>query len=88
MSRLKLFLFGPPDLKLDSQSLEIDARKSMALLAYLAVTGNSHSRETLLALLWPELGPRRARNVLRRNLSVLNKILKGQWLVVKDDTVG
>ena len=88
MPHLKLFLFGPPDLKLDSQSLEIDARKSMALLAYLAVTGNSHSRETLLALLWPELGPRRARNVLRRNLSVLNKILKGQWLVVKDDTVG
>jgi DNA-binding SARP family transcriptional activator len=83
-----LFLLGPPRLKRAGLPLEIDARKTMAFLAYLAVTGEIHSRETLLALLWPEFEPRRARNVLRRNLSVLNKMLDGQWLVVERDIIG
>lgn len=88
MPRLKLFLFGPPHLERDGQSLEIDARKTMALLAYLGITGTSHSRETLLTLLWPDLEPRQAQNVLRRNLSTLNKTLNGQWLVVEQDIIG
>ena len=88
MPRLELFLFGPPHLEQDGQSLEIDARKTVALLAYLAITGSSHSRETLLTLLWPDLELRRAQNVLRRNLSTLNKTLNGQWLVVERDIIG
>lgn len=87
MSRLELFLFGSPRLLQGDQTLEVDARKSMAMLAYLAVTNKSHSRETLLALLWPQLTPRRAQNVLRRNLSTLNKTLDGQWLNVNRDTI-
>ena len=87
MARLEFFLFGPPTLKRDGRPLEIDARKTIALLAYLAVTGVSHSRETLLALLWPELDPQRAQNVLRRNLSTLNKTLEGQWLVLDRDII-
>jgi WD40 repeat protein/DNA-binding SARP family transcriptional activator len=66
----------------------LDARKTEALLAYLAVTGRSHSRETLLTLLWPNLEPQRAQNVLRRNLSTLNKALEGQWLVIEGDIIG
>ena len=88
MPHLELFLFGPPLLKQDNLSVEVDARKTMALLAYLAVTGGSHSRETLLTLLWPDLEPRRAQNVLRRNLSTLNKTLNGQWLDVDRDIIG
>ena len=88
MSQLQLYLLGPPRLEQAGRLLEIDARKTMALLAYLAVTGERHSRETLLALLWPELEPRRAQNVLRRNLSTLNKILNGQWLLVERDIIG
>ena len=88
MARLEFFLFGPPTLKRDGLPLKIDARKTVALLAYLAVTGISHSRETLLALLWPELDPQRAQNVLRRNLSILNKTLDSQWLVLERDIVG
>ncbi len=88
MSRVNLFLFGPPLLEQDGRPLEIDARKALALLAYLAVSGKTHRRETLDTLLWPDLEPRRARAVLRRNLSTLNKTLNGQWLVVDKDMVG
>ena len=88
MSPLQFFLFGPPTVKRDGKTVAIDARKSAALLAYLATTGTSHSRETLLALLWPELQPQRAQNVLRRNLSTLNKSLDGQWLVIEGDVIG
>jgi DNA-binding SARP family transcriptional activator len=42
----------------------------------------------LLTLLWPDLELRRAQNVLRRNLSTLNKTLNGKWLVVERDVIG
>jgi len=60
----------------------------MALIAYLAVTGQSHSREALVTLLWPELEPSRARANLRRNLSMLRKALGGEWLVADRETIG
>jgi predicted ATPase/DNA-binding SARP family transcriptional activator len=63
-------------------------RKNVALLAYLATTGRSHSREALVTLLWPEVEPSRARTNLRRNLSALRKALGGEALVVKGETVG
>jgi ABC-type oligopeptide transport system substrate-binding subunit/DNA-binding SARP family transcriptional activator len=88
MSKLKLYLLGPPRLERDGISLEFDTRKNMALVAYLGVTGESHTRETLITLLWPELEPSRARAGLRRNLSVLKKALDGEWLVVERETIG
>jgi len=60
----------------------------MALLAYLAVTGHSHSRESLAALFWPEMDDRRARGALRSTLSRLRRSLGGAWLVVDRETVG
>jgi predicted ATPase/DNA-binding SARP family transcriptional activator len=92
MSGLKLFLLGPPRLERDGEPLKIEAHKSMALLAYLAVTGPSsegahYSRESLVALLWPELEPGRARAGLRRDLSILKKALGGKWLVADRETV-
>jgi predicted ATPase/DNA-binding SARP family transcriptional activator len=59
----------------------------MALLAYLAVTNESHSRQSLANLLWPEYDERRARADLRRTLSVLNKILGRKRLVAKREMV-
>jgi DNA-binding SARP family transcriptional activator len=88
MPCLKLFLLGPPRFEREGAALKFDTRKNVALVAYLAVTGGSHSRETLTTLLWPELEPGRARAGLRRNLSVLKKALGGQWLVVDRDTIG
>lgn len=88
MSSLKLFLLGQPRFERDGRPLQFDTRKNVALVAYLALAKNRHSRETLITLLWPELEPRRARAVLRRNLSVLGKTLGGEWLVVDGDEIG
>jgi DNA-binding SARP family transcriptional activator len=88
MSSLKLYLLGPPRLEQDGVPLELDRRKNVALVAYLAVTGECHTREALITLLWPELEPSRARAGLRRNLSRLRKALGGEWLVVDRETVG
>jgi predicted ATPase/DNA-binding SARP family transcriptional activator len=88
MSSLKLFLLGQPRFERDGQPLKFDTRKNVALVTYLALTGGRHSRETLITLLWPELEPHRARAVLRRNLSVLGKMLGGEWLVVDGDEIG
>ena len=43
MSRLALFLLGPPRLELDGEPIEVGRRKAVALLAYLAVMGGRHS---------------------------------------------
>ena len=88
MPHLALYLLGPPRLERDGQPIEITRRKAVALLAYLAVTGERHSRDSLAALLWPEYDHRRARADLRRTLSVLNRALDGEWLVTDQDMVG
>jgi DNA-binding SARP family transcriptional activator len=54
MSQLAIYLFGPPRLELNETPVHIPRRKAMATLAYLAVTGQRHSRDTLAALFWPE----------------------------------
>jgi len=73
-------VLGPPRLELDGAAVEVDTRKAIALLAYLAVTGERHGREALAGLLWPEYDEAHARAALRRTLSALNKGLRGGWL--------
>ncbi|NIV46292.1 MAG: protein kinase, partial [Gammaproteobacteria bacterium] len=57
-------------------------------LAYLAGSGERQSRETLAALLWPDLDQRQARAALRRSLSELNKRLGQGWLAADRESVG
>jgi DNA-binding SARP family transcriptional activator len=75
MSRLALFLLGPPRVERDGELVRIPRRKAVALLAYLAVTGASHSRDTVAALLWSERDQSGARAGLRRVLTSLRKVL-------------
>ncbi|HUX21844.1 MAG TPA: BTAD domain-containing putative transcriptional regulator, partial [Spirochaetia bacterium] len=49
-------------------------RKAMALLAFLAVERQPHSRDALATLLWPDCGQSRARANLRRCLFAINEI--------------
>lgn len=70
------------------QPVEVDTRKAIALMAYLAVTRQSHSRDALATLLWPDYDQTHARGALRRTLSALNKALAGDWLEVDRETIG
>ena len=64
---LTLALLGPPQVtRADSGAVTFRSRKHLALLAYLAVEQrHSHSRDTLLGLLWPEAPEDAARSNLR-----------------------
>ena len=84
---LRLSLLGPPVAEIGGTALVVDTRKATALLAYLAVEGGVHNRDSLAGLLWPDYAPDRARAALRRTLSTLRSALGGQWLVVARDSV-
>jgi DNA-binding SARP family transcriptional activator len=91
IARLSLHLFGSPRIELDGIPVSIDLRKAVALLAYLAVTRQQFSRDSLAALLWPENDQPHARAALRRTLFTLNKVLmedEGGWLTSEREIVG
>lgn len=87
MPKLALFLFGLPRMEQDGLPVEVDTRKAVALMSYLAVTRQAHSREHLARLLWGESDPSRGRAALRRTLSVLNKALSGNWLQITNGEI-
>ncbi|MFQ5857057.1 MAG: tetratricopeptide repeat protein [Anaerolineae bacterium] len=83
-----LLLLGPPRIERGGVPVEVDRRKAIALLAYLAVTRERHSRDALATLLWPESDQSRARANLRRVLAALKKALGGNGLQVDRESVG
>lgn len=61
MPELTLPLLGPPLLAVNGKSVGQLLRKAIALIAYLSVDRQPHSRDALATLLWPECGQSRAR---------------------------
>ena len=73
---LRLFAFGPPEVRLDEILLTFPTRKTLALLIYLGVEAGLQPREHLAALLWPESNPERSHANLRSSLGHLQKALR------------
>jgi DNA-binding SARP family transcriptional activator len=88
MSRLTLSLLGAPTIELNGKEVRVDTRKTLALIAYLAVTRRRHRRDSLVLLLWPESGQARGRALLRNCLYAANKKLGGSWIQADQETVG
>jgi DNA-binding SARP family transcriptional activator len=87
MSSLVVTLLGAPQIELDGRPVHVDRQKALALLAYLAVSGEPHRRDLLAALLWPELDQDHSRASLRRVLSSLHIVLRRRWLAIVGSTV-
>jgi predicted ATPase/DNA-binding SARP family transcriptional activator len=87
MPQLSVSLFGTPRIKVGDTPIEIKRRKALALLAYLAVSQQSHSREALATMFWPESNQSRSQASLRSVLWALNKTEIKAWLVVDPETV-
>lgn len=87
MSRLSLRLLGAPQIKIDGEAIQINRRKAVALLLYLAVTQQRHTRDALAAMFWPEADQSRARASLRSALWALNSTVLEEWLLVDQETV-
>ena len=89
---IALRLLGPVDLRgPDARVIRavLAQPKRLALLAYLSAARPSgfHSRDTLLALLWPELDQEHARAALRQTVYVLRRELGDDVFVGCGDSV-
>ena len=87
MSTLKLYLLGTPRLKHGRAAVRLPRQKSVALLIYLASTQREHSRQTLMALLWPEFAEAPARQALRTALADIRRSLGDDHLIADTETV-
>ena len=81
MRSLSIALLGAPRIDVDGQPLVVDTRKATAVLAFLAVTGHTHTRAVIANLLWPDADPERSRSALRRTLSTLRGALGEERLI-------
>ncbi|MCA9957370.1 MAG: hypothetical protein KC434_21730, partial [Anaerolineales bacterium] len=73
---LQLTLLGQPRVQAgDEPNLDFAAEKWLALLAYLAITGDSYARPQLEALLWGESSAENAQTSLRTAVYNINKRL-------------
>jgi DNA-binding SARP family transcriptional activator len=83
MAQLTIRLLGSPEITYGERPSSFRTRKGLALLVYLLLEGGLHSREALMALLWPESGARVGAVTLRGTLSRLRQGLRrvGQFLI-------
>lgn len=82
-----VYLFGSPRIERAGSPVQADTRKAVALLAFLAVTGIPHSRESLISLLYPELDQTHARAALRRTISAMKQVVGSVSLVVSGENL-
>ena len=61
MAELRIALLGPPRVERDGAPIEVDTRKAIALLAYLALHPERHGRDAVAGLLWPDYDTEHAR---------------------------
>ncbi|MFZ0547235.1 MAG: BTAD domain-containing putative transcriptional regulator, partial [Candidatus Promineifilaceae bacterium] len=87
MTHVKVQLFGRIQVINNDQPIDLKSRKALALIAYLALTQQPHSRDRLAALLWPESDEKRAHNSLSRSLYQLNRTPLAEWLETEADAV-
>ena len=79
---LTIRLLGAVDIKLDNnQHADLGSRKAIALLIYLVMEGKPVARDTVTALLWPEMAEAAAKNNLRTTLTRLKRHL-GSYLEI------
>lgn len=86
MAELKLSFLGTPRIERVSP-LDVSTRKGLALLAYVAVTAQSHSRDALAAMFWPDADTASAKGTLRYTLSMLRKQIGAEWFEIDRQNV-
>lgn len=88
MQQIRLAFLGTPRIECKGVPAQLDTRKAVALLAYLAATGEPASRESLVTLLWSRYGRAGGHAALRRTLSTLRNALGRSLLTTERETVG
>ena len=87
MSRLTISLLGPPQITLDGVPVKISTLRAIPLLAYLAITGTSQTRETLASLLWSDSTQSHALASLRTTLWRIKSAGLDGWILTENDEI-
>jgi DNA-binding SARP family transcriptional activator len=82
----RIELFGAPRVVRRDEEIRLPVKKSLALLAYLALEGRA-TRAKLAALFWGDSGADAARRNLRRELHRLREAGLGELLAADDEAV-
>lgn len=80
---LQLYLLGPLRLERDNQAIHLPRRKVEALLVYLALHPERHTRDALATLFWGDTADDKARHSLRTALATLRQHI-GDTLLIAD----
>ena len=88
MATFRILLLGEPRLEADRTPVEIHRRKVLALLAYLAVTERTPSRDELAALLFPRMDRERAGAGIRQTLSYLKDAVGERFIKAGAQGIG
>jgi len=87
MARLSITLLGSPQIALDGVPIKISTHTAIPLLAYLAVSEKSQTRETLSNLFWSETSQSRALASLRTTLWRLKSSGLEDWIRVENSEI-
>jgi len=87
MTRLSISLLGTPQISLDGTPVKVSIQRTLPLLAYLALTGKSQTRETLANLLWSDSSLPHALASLRTTLWRLKSAGLEDWIKLEDNQV-
>ena len=79
---MALRLLGPPRAEIDGEPVALKRRKPLALLAWLAVTGERCTRDQVADLLYRDLDRDHAFTDVRQCLFLLRAAIGEQWLAV------
>ena len=82
MSRLYISLLGAPKILLDGVPQKIPTARAIPLIAYLAITGKSQTREILANLLWTDSTQKQALAALRTTLWRLKTAGLEDWITL------
>jgi DNA-binding SARP family transcriptional activator/tetratricopeptide (TPR) repeat protein len=84
MPALEIALLGRPQIVLHGQPLEMTSHKAQALLYYLVMSRQAHSRQALAGLLWTDMDEAAARRNLRVELLKVRNGLDDFFLSDRD----
>ena len=87
MSRLSISLLGKPQIVLDGVPLAVPTARAVPLIAYLALTQASQSREILANLLWSDSNQKQALAALRTTLWRLRSAGLDDWITLERNEI-
>ena len=87
MPRLNISLLGTPRVDIDGVPVSFSTARAIPLIAYLAITGKSQTREILANLLWTESSQKQALAALRTTLWRLKVAGLKDWIVLNRNEI-